>query len=310
MRTTIFLLIFLNSICLAMATPVIAQDRTKYPTHLTSSRSGIDWVTFYDKADAQTAATRLELQHHLGISYGEDPKQKLDVYLPHGKPDGPVFVFIHGGGFVEGDRAHYGYVARPLADKGIMTVIISYRLSPEHYPAQLNDVQAVLGWVYRNIADFGGDPSQIYIGGHSAGAILSAFVAVEGSWLAAKSLPEDLIKGFVPISGPYDLRKPGGFVDNYLTDDSRRAEASPILNIRSVTAKAIVAVGSMEKEYLASSKSFVEAIREKGGSAELLILEGMQHDATALSAGDQGGPVVSALIQLIETARLQNTHRH
>ena len=274
-----------------------------YPTHLKSSSSGIDWIAFYDKADALTAETRMELQHHLDISYGEEQKQKLDLYLPQGKPAGPIFIFIHGGGFVEGDRAHYGYVARPLALHGIMTVVMSYRLSPDHYPEQVHDVLAVLGWVYRNIADYGGDASQIYIGGHSAGAILSAFVSVDRSWLTAVSLPEDLIKGYVPISGPYDLRKPGGFVDNYLPDGSSRAEASPVLNIHDLSAKAVVAVGSLEKAYLESSKTFVDVIREKGGSAELLVLEGMAHDTTALSAGDKDGPLVAALIELIMSNR-------
>ncbi len=304
MRKSTFLVAALTSTCLAAVTTVIdAQDRSKYPTHLKSSSSGIDWIAFYDKADALTAETRMELQHHLDISYGEEQKQKLDLYLPQGKPAGPIFIFIHGGGFVEGDRAHYGYVARPLAAQGIVTVIMSYRLSPEVYPLQVYDVQAALGWVYRNIADYGGDASQIYIGGHSAGAILSAFVSVDSSWLTAVSLPEDLIKGYVPISGPYDLRKPGGFVDNYLPDGSSRAEASPVLNIHDLSAKAVVAVGSLEKAYLEPSKTFVDVIREKGGSAELLVLEGMAHDTTALSAGDKDGPLVAALIELIMSNR-------
>jgi len=302
LRTTTILVIALTCIGLGVATTVVvAQDRSKYPTHLKSSDSGIDWIAFYDRADALTAETRIELRHHLNISYGENPKQKLDLYLPHSKHVGPVFIFIHGGGFVEGDRAHYGYVARPLAAHGIVTVVMSYRLAPEHYPEQVHDVQAVLGWVYHNIADYGGDASQIYIGGHSAGAILSAFVSVDRTWLTSVSLPADLIKGYVAISGPYDLREPGGFVDNYLPDDSKRAEASPVLNIQNVSANAVVAVGSLEELYLESSKAFVEAIREEGGSAELLVLEGMAHDATALSAGDKDGPLVAALIELIVT---------
>jgi len=72
-------------------------------------------------------------------------------------------------------------VARPLAAQGIVTVVMSYRLSPAHYPEQVHDVQAALGWVYSNISDYGGDALQIYIGGHSAGAILSAFVSVDSS---------------------------------------------------------------------------------------------------------------------------------
>ena len=117
------------------------------------------------------------------------------------------------------------------------------------------------------------------------------------------SLPGDLIKGYVPISGPYDLRKTGGFVDNYFSDDSKRAEASPVLNIRNILPKAVVAVGALEKPYLESSQAFVDALNSAGGDAKLLVLEGMAHDATALSAGDADGPLVRALIELIESDR-------
>lgn len=305
MRTSKLLAIGLTCLCVAWTAGVaVAQDRSKYPTHLNSSSSGIDWIAFYDRIDALTAATRKELQHHLDLLYGEDPKQKLDLYLPRNEAAGPVFIFIHGGGFVEGDRAHYGYVARPLAAQGIVTVVMSYRLSPaQHYPEQVYDVQAVLGWVYRNIEEYGGDASQIYIGGHSAGAILSAFVSVNKTWLSSMSLPGDLIKGYVPISGPYDLRKTGDFVDNYFSDDTKRVEASPVLNIRNILPKAVVAVGALEKPYLESSQAFVEALNSAGGDAKLLVLEGMTHDATALSAGDKDGPLVRALIELIESNR-------
>ena len=304
MRTSTLLAMGLTFLCVALTARVaVAQDRSKYPTHLNSSSSGIDWIAFYDRIDGLTAATRKELQHHLNLPYGEDPKQKLDLYLPQYKAAGPVYIFIHGGGFVEGDRAHYGYVARPLASHGIVTVVMSYRLSPAHYPEQVYDVQAVLGWVYRNIEEYGGDASQIYVGGHSAGAILSAFVSVNKSWLSSMSLPEDLIKGYVPISGPFDLRKTGGFVDNYFFDDTKRVEASPLLNIRNIFPKAVVVAGALEKTYLESSRAFVEALRAKGGDAELLVLEGMAHDATALSAGDEDGPIVRALIELIQSYR-------
>jgi len=76
-----------------------------------------------------------------------------------------------------------------------------------------------------------------------------------------------------------------------------------VLNIHDPSAQAVVAVGSLERAYLESSKAFVEAIREDGGTAELLVLEGMAHDATALSAGDEDGPLVAALIELIATHR-------
>ena len=107
-----------------------------------------------------TAELRAELPHHLDLPYGDDPKQRLDVYEARERGTaGPVFVFLHGGGFREGDRAHYGYVARHLAERGIVTVVPSYRLTATaSFPAQLEDGQALLAWVHRHVAEYGGDP--------------------------------------------------------------------------------------------------------------------------------------------------------
>ncbi len=100
------------------AYPLAGQDRSQYPTNRGPEKYGIDWVGFYDRADSMTAATRKEFPLHLDLAYGKDPKQKLDLYLPRERPDSaPVFIFIQGGGFVEGDRAHYGYVARLILNR-------------------------------------------------------------------------------------------------------------------------------------------------------------------------------------------------
>ena len=56
--------------------------------------------------------TNLTYTSRLDLAYGTVPKQRLDIYLPKGKiVNAPVFLFVHGGGFREGDKAHYGPVA-------------------------------------------------------------------------------------------------------------------------------------------------------------------------------------------------------
>jgi len=300
MTQSITWLVLFSCICIVFSNSAAGQDSSKYPTVMNPEKFSVDWAAFYRKTDAMTAAIRKELPHHLDLPYGEHPKQKLDLYLPKKRPNsGPIFIFIHGGGFVEGDRAHYGYVARPLAAHGVLTVVCSYRLSPAHYPDQADDIRAVVAWVFNNIATYGGDPNQIYIGGHSAGAILSSFVAVKNDWLAAMSLPPNLIKGFVPVSGPYDLRPVGSFIDFYLPDPAKGAEASPLLNIEYVAPTAVVAYGSQEEDFAESSQKFVRQYREKGGEATVLVLENMDHDDTALAAGEEQSPLTQAVLGLI-----------
>ncbi len=209
-----------------------AQDKSKYYSVTHSKEYKINWKAFYDKIGTITAEARRELPHHLGIPYGSDPRQKLDLYLPKQKPArGPVLIYLHGGAFFEGDRAHYGYVARPLAKHGVLTIVPSYRLPPEfQFPSQPQDVQQVLTWVYHNIASYGGDPGHIYLAGHSSGAILAAYVSMKTDWMVRMSLPADLIKGCVPISANYDLRQ-RAIMRNYAPTEATQLQASPIFHV-------------------------------------------------------------------------------
>ena len=271
-----------------------------------TTRSGIqtefriDWAAFYDRAEAMTDETRRLVRHHLDLSYGKNPKQRLDVYEATPRRDGaPVFIFLHGGGFREGDRRQYGYVAGPLAPNGVVTVVASYRLLPDHYPAQAHDTEAIVAWVHANIRRFGGAPGRIYIGGHSAGAIMSTLAALKRDWAAPRRLPADVIKGVVAVSGPYDLRQATGFVADYLPDPATRAGASPLLHVAAGAPPMIVAFGTLESPYVKSSPEFVDALVRVGADARLIPLAGMQHDATALSLGQADGAVVRAMLALM-----------
>src|SRR3954469_114228 len=80
-------------------------------------------------------------------------KQKLDVYLPKGKTDFPVLVFIHGGTWRSGDRSNYPALGNRFAKEGIGVVVPSYRLMPgSPHPAQIEDAVAAVDWVIRHIA--------------------------------------------------------------------------------------------------------------------------------------------------------------
>ena len=282
-------------------------DKSTYFTVMYPEKFKINWKAFYDRADELTAATRKKLGHHLHIAYGDDPKQKLDLYLPKGKAsDCSVFLFLHGGGFREGDRAHFGYVAAPFAEHHIITIIVSYRLAPKfYYPDQPDDVRRALSWTFHHIQSYGGNPRRIYIGGHSAGGILSAFVSLKSDWLARFSLPADLIKGCALISAPYDLRTVD-WVSEYLPDPSQRAEASPLLNIEHLSPKVIIAVGSVdppEEKMVEPSKELFTKLKEKGCQVELLLLDGMNHAEMALALGDEQSRVFQAILKMIELGK-------
>ena len=283
--------------------PVNAQDMYQYYTVSHPDEFDIDWGSFYSRMNEHTARVRDEYPHHLDLAYGADPKQRLDVYLPKGEvANAPVFLFVHGGGFREGDRAHYGSVAEPFVKRGVITVTPSYRLtgSGAHYPDQPDDIKSAVKWVFDNIEQYGGNPENLYVAGHSAGAVLTADIGVDRGWLADMGMPRDMLKAIMPISGPYDIRvkRRPGQLDAYAPTPEIRVQASPILKINDPAPAALVATGS-EEEYVQPSLDFADALKAAGVDAHYLLLEGEDHADTALLLADENSRLCKRVISMI-----------
>jgi triacylglycerol lipase len=108
------------------------------------------------------------------LAYGKHPRQVLDVYQPAGRTNAPVLVYVHGGGYVGGNKDDdfvYGNVTTYFARQGLLAINAEYRLAPEFpWPAGGEDVAGMVAWVKKNAPQYGGDPARIYLMGHSAGA--------------------------------------------------------------------------------------------------------------------------------------------
>jgi arylformamidase len=126
----------------------------------------------------------------------------LDIYRPGEGTGYPVIIFIHGGAWKMGDKKYHRDIGDFFAGNGYVTVNVNYRLSPGViHPSHMQDVAAAVAWVTRNIDEYGGDPSRIFIMGHSAGAHLSALVATDGRYLAAYGLDPGMLAGVIPLDG-------------------------------------------------------------------------------------------------------------
>lgn len=108
---------------------------------------------------------------------GEMPAR---LYSPvaHGEADLPVLMFMHGGGFVQGDLdTHDAPCAKLARDAHCLVIALDYRLAPEHkFPAAVDDCIAAYKWLSDNVADWGGDAARIALAGDSAGGNLSAVI--------------------------------------------------------------------------------------------------------------------------------------
>ena len=140
--------------------------------------------------------------------YGPDERHRLDIFTKGPQRPAPVLVFVHGGGFVMGDKRSpelpfYDNIGNFAVGLGYVGVTITYRLAPAHpWPAGSQDVAAAVDWLRTHIAGFGGDPRKIFLMGQSAGAVhVAGYVAdrqlhvTEGTGLA----------GALMISGSYDV---------------------------------------------------------------------------------------------------------
>lgn len=142
------------------------------------------------------------------IAYGQDPRQRFDLYGPAwkaGDPTLPVIVFFYGGGWDSGSRDLYGWAAQALAARGFLVALPDYRLVPQvHFPVFIEDAAAATARVAEVVGQYGGDPARLGVAGHSAGAHLALMITLDRRYMAAVGQP-GLIKAAAGLAGPYDF---------------------------------------------------------------------------------------------------------
>lgn len=140
------------------------------------------------------------------LPYGPHERHRLDVYTPTGPGPHPVLVWLHGGGFIRGDKGQRSNIGWWGARQGFVTVLPNYRLAPEsRWPSGPLDVVAVWLWLQTNAMRLGGDARQTVLAGESAGA-----AHVAAATLMRRFQPAGWqISGAALFSGPYNARLEG-----------------------------------------------------------------------------------------------------
>lgn len=262
---------------------------------------------------------------------GVAPKlHSLDVYMPKPKSGDdtptanqraekhPILVMIHGGGWRNGDKTNPGVVeekAKFFTAHDYVFISINYRLSPDHlHPAHIEDVAAAVAFVYRHATEYGADPDNLFVMGHSAGAHLAALVSVDERRLGAHQLPLSVIKGAILLDGAaYDvpesmkilppnnpLRKLylGAFGD----DPTAWADASPITHVgknKSIPPFLAFYTGG---RVLASSigESLIEKLKGCGVAARLVESADQSHGEINSEFGTEGDMVTRETMAFLD----------
>ena len=234
------------------------------------------------------------------FAFGADPCQRLLVFRAP-KPDGRVLLFWHGGGWTSGYKEWMSFMAPAFTAAGVTFVSAGYRLAPQHvFPAGLEDCAAAVAWVAREIAPHGGDPRQIFIGGHSAGGHYAALLSVHGRALASVGLPRSTVRGCLPLSGVFDFGPASGLSmrPRFLGSDPRNdVAASAIAQIEMPVPPFLVAVGSNDFAHLVpQARAFVAALRAAGAVVEAIEMPERTHFTSSFAGGEADGPWVPAAL--------------
>lgn len=252
----------------------------------------------------------------VGYATGANARQRLDVYQPIaasaaadiGKPR-PVIVFFYGGAWQEGSRGDYLFVAEALTQRGYVVVVPDYRVYPEvKYPDFLQDGAAAVAWTSANVARYSGDPTRIFLMGHSAGAHIAAMLALDRSFLDAQKVPRTSVKGLIGLAGAYDflpLTEPNVIAlfatepNLMLTQPIHYVTAAPTASMPAV----LLLHGDADTRVRPkNSINLARELRAAGTRVELDLLPGLSHidiiaKFTRLLRGD--GKVVDRVDQFI-----------
>ena len=117
-----------------------------------------------------------------------------------------MLVFIHGGYWRALDKSDHSFIAEAFTAAGAVVVVPNYALCPAvTIPDITLQMVKAVAWAWRNAKTYGGDPSRIYVVGHSAGGHLATMMLACEWPKLGDDLPESLVKNALSISGLYDL---------------------------------------------------------------------------------------------------------
>lgn len=248
------------------------------------------------------------------IVYGDQPRNRLDLYLPRNS-DGPkpVVAFVTGGAWIIGYKAWGSLLGQQLAERDIIVACIDYRNFPQGTITDMvKDASQGISFVCNNIVDYGGDPNRIYLMGQSAGAHIAACAllnqAIKESEGESISWSVSQIKAYFGLSGGYNLFN---LVDHFhgrglyrsvflsiMEGEQSLKQFSPEVMIQDPSVRSAISLlphiilfhGTADISIPSdSSKTFVDALQSAGVRADLILYNGKTHTDLFLQDPLRGG---------------------
>lgn len=246
------------------------------------------------------------------VKYGPADRNLLDVFTPEtGSSARPVLIFIHGGGFVAGNKRNpgspfYDNIMLWAVKNGFVGVNATYRLAPQFvWPAGPEDLAVVVQWVSEKIAERGGDPARIFLMGQSAGAIHVAgyvshpeFHKVKGGGLA----------GAVMVSGLYDLAaSPAGDAEiaYFGSDPSRYAERSSLQGLLATKIPVMVSAAELDPPRFVEQYELIKqaSCKRANGCARTYMLPQHSHISEVYAINTADTRLTDEILEFVKSGK-------
>jgi acetyl esterase/lipase len=239
-----------------------------------------------------------------GLSSYELQRCKLDLYLPKSERRFPSLLWFHGGALKAGnkDDEFNRRIGQRLAQAGVAVAMANYRLSPQvKYPGYVEDAAAAFAWLRSHIAEHGGDPQRVFVGGHSAGAYLTLMIGLDERYLRHHGLETSAIAGLIPVSGQtmthYTVREERGLNKDSIIAD----EAAPIHYVRKDAPPLLVLYAGNDLPARAEESQYLVAALKAAGHTRVSqqMIPERDHGSVAGNIPQPGDPAAAAILQFI-----------
>ena len=216
------------------------------------------------------------------VAYGDDPAQRLDLYIPARATRAPIVLMVHGGAWMLGDKANSGVVANKVAywlPRGYIVASMNYRMSRPPEPlAQADDVARALAFVQKEAPRWGGDGARIVIAGHSSGAHLVALLAADPAiaprqgarpWLGTIALDSAALD-VVAIMQARHAR----FYDRVFgAEHERWTRSSPLHRLAGRPGPMLLVCSKRREDSCNAARAFADKAIAAGGRADVLPVD-------------------------------------
>jgi acetyl esterase/lipase len=249
------------------------------------------------------------------IAYADDghERHKLDVYAPSAGDDHPIVVWIHGGGWRQGNKTGVQSKPQAFVENGYVFVSVNYRLAPDVTVKEMaGDIAKAIKWVHDHASNFGGSTDKVFVMGHSAGAHLAALVCTDERYLKAEGLSLSDITGCVPVdTAAYDVvsqvqsigpLRSATYTAVFGNDETSQRELSPMAYVaegKGIPSFLILHVAN-RVDSTARSRAFAGALKQAGVDAKIIAAEGKNHGTINRDLGQPDDPPTKVLFEFVK----------